>query len=138
MNPKTRIRTLDNTFNKTTQSIITSVTVVSVINTIRIQDHNSPFTAQLLISIKTSTLTHLNFSPQLFILQTRDQVFTTHPSLVFSVLIDFILQYLVNENSRKVGSIVDYDPINDNYGSIATGYRIDATPGAYYSGLLSN
>ncbi|CAG2108463.1 unnamed protein product, partial [Medioppia subpectinata] len=39
----------------------------------------------------------------------------------------------VNELSKKVGSIVDYDPINDNYGSIASGNRIDAT-GAYYSG----
>lgn len=25
--------------------------------------------------------------------------------------------------SRKIGSIADYDPLNDNYGSLATGYR---------------
>jgi len=41
---------------------------------------------------------------------------------------------LVNENSRKVGSIADYDPINDNYGSIASGFRIDPS-GAYFGGM---
>lgn len=38
----------------------------------------------------------------------------------------------MNEHpSKKVGSIADYDPLNDNYGSIASGYRVDH---GYYGG----
>ncbi|GFU48152.1 LIM and SH3 domain protein F42H10.3 [Nephila pilipes] len=29
----------------------------------------------------------------------------------------------VQQPSRKIGSIADYDPLNENYGSLATGYR---------------
>lgn len=33
---------------------------------------------------------------------------------------------VLNPTSRRVGSIADYDPINDNYGSLATGVKNDA------------
>lgn len=36
--------------------------------------------------------------------------------------------------ARKVGSIADYDPLNDNYGSIAGGYRGTDHHAAYYGG----
>ncbi|GIY07774.1 LIM and SH3 domain protein F42H10.3 [Caerostris extrusa] len=36
---------------------------------------------------------------------------------------EYVAPPVQNPPSRKIGSIADYDPLNENYGSLATGYR---------------
>lgn len=35
----------------------------------------------------------------------------------------YFLTLVQQPPSRRIGSIADYDPLNENYGSLATGYR---------------
>ena len=67
-------------------------------------------------------------------------------SLLFFSFLTFLLSFLpcfllrpmppfgwtVHEAYRKIGSIADYDPLNDNYGSIANGYRGPEPVFTYY------
>ncbi|KAF8781848.1 LIM and SH3 domain protein F42H10.3 like protein [Argiope bruennichi] len=41
---------------------------------------------------------------------------------------EYIPPQPVQQPSRKIGSIADYDPLNENYGSLATGYRTGMPP----------
>ena len=42
---------------------------------------------------------------------------------VYFVFVILILHLVQQPPTRKIGSIADYDPLNDNYGSLGSGYR---------------
>lgn len=49
-------------------------------------------------------------------------------SFCFILFFGALLFCLVQQPSRKIGSIADYDPLNENYGSLATGFRTGMPP----------
>ncbi|XP_054162738.1 LIM and SH3 domain protein Lasp-like [Oppia nitens] len=100
------------------------------------QQHNDSINHNIRNSGDNNTYLH-NVGPQSHAFHTNNnnnnKDMNAYPSKSQSNVIYTSDEGPVNENSKKVGSIADYDPINDNYGSIASGYRIDNTA-AYYTG----
>lgn len=58
--------------------------------------------------------------------------------ILFICFVIFILPVVQQPPTRKIGSIADYDPLNDNYGSLGSGFRSAGHPGVanMFRGML--